>query len=156
VNEEQLDELSRKTLKSYVGKAKKSLDTLNSKADKYSDIADRYSDRMYNATKSKTRKEYERKSDAANSKVIGFENKASIRDAGVKQARDRLRGTYTSKHKYKLKEDTSIEAINEEIYDNLLANLIEAYQSSEDAFNDMVDSLTEEQLQILGFTEGIQ
>lgn len=55
-----------------------------------------------------------------------------------------------------IKEDTSIEAINEEIYDNLLANLIEAYQSSEDAFNDMVDSLTEEQLQILGFTEGIQ
>lgn len=50
----------------------------------------------------------------------------------------------------------NIEAINEEIYDNLLANLIEAYQSSEDAFNDMVDSLTEEQLQILGFTEGIQ
>ena len=55
-----------------------------------------------------------------------------------------------------IKEDTSIEAINEEIYDNLLANLIETYQSSEDAFNDMVDSLTEEQLQILGFTEGIQ
>ena len=50
-------------------------------------------------------------------------------------------------------EDTSLESIQEEIRNDLLTQLMEAYDSGEESFNALVDSLTEEQVDILQLDE---
>ena len=92
-------------------------------------------------------------------------DKASFRKIGdyVKGVRDRagaaVNKTTADVDKAKsavrrvMGEDTSLESIQEEIRNDLLSHLMEAYDSGEESFNALVDSLTEEQVDILQLDE---
>lgn len=114
---EQLDELLKSTLLSYKSKAKKQAASLEKKMDKHERSSSYWADRALSVNAKKFPKkysEYLKRSDDHDVAAAKTDNKLANRERGIESAKQRLKGTYTAKLKYNLKEDFDTQGLDEE------------------------------------------